>query len=70
MLFSKNLQSCLEGINSNNYSGNLLSMERTEKYKSHNGKMCEVQQPTRGKHNYKLSWSEYKKANKKIQYKD
>lgn len=29
--------------------------------------MCEVQQPTREKHNYKLSWSECNKADKKIQ---
>lgn len=28
--------------------------------------MSEVQQPRRGKHNYKLSWSEYNKADKKI----
>lgn len=27
--------------------------------------MCEVQQPTKGKHNYKLSWSEYNKTDKK-----
>lgn len=27
--------------------------------------MSEVQQPRRGKHNYKLSWSEYNKADKK-----
>lgn len=61
----------LEGIKSSNYSGNIaeLSVERNEKlYKAHNGKMCEVQQPRSGKHDYKLSCLEYNKADKK--YKD
>lgn len=67
-VFLKKLYFCLEGTKSNNYSSNLLSTERTEKCKSHNGKMCEVQQPMKGKHNYKLSWSEYNNVDKK--YKD
>lgn len=69
-MFFKKSYPCLEGIKSNTYSSNIaeLSMERTEKScKSHNGKTCAVQQPRSGKHNYKLSWLEYNKAEKKIQ---